>query len=177
MLGKRPDTYNLMGGTMAFPSTYVLPTAKMNSLVMRDVENRVLQANIMSMLSELGVIAMVRDDLIVVPNVGGVHGNNSVTIVLDLVEFDGKGILLVQAFLGEETRGVEMQALALAGLLTAQTMFGGLQLREPDHGPKQLWLVVPLMQADLSGQALMDAMKLLADEADHFDDLVERMWK
>lgn len=177
MLGKRPDTYNLMGGTMSLPNNYVLPTAKMNSLVMRDVENRVLQANIMSMLTELGVVAMVRDDLIIVPNVGGVQGNKSVTIVLDLVEFDGKGTLLLQAFLGEERRGAEMQALAFAGLLTSQAMFGGVQVREPDYGPKQIWLVVPLMQADLSGQVLMDAMTLLADEADNFDDLVERMFQ
>ena len=159
---------------MAFPSSYVLPSNKTNSNLV-DVENPEMEANIMVLLRNVGLSPRLVSDLIVLEGIGTI-GNHSATIVLDLVEMDGRGVLLLQAFLGEQPLGSEIPGGVLAGAVSMVVQFGGVQVRTPASGREQLWIVVPMMQQDLTADALLQALTLLADEADFLDDVVQNNW-
>ena len=159
---------------MAFPSAYVLPSNQ-TSINLVDVENAEMESNILTLLRQVGLSPRLSADLIILEGVG-TTGNRSSTIVLDLVEMDGKGVLLLQAFLGEQPYGAELSGTVVAGALTTLIQFGGPQVRTPANGREQVWIVVPLMQRDLTGVALLEAITLLADEADFLDDMVQDTW-
>lgn len=162
---------------MHLPSSYVLPNARRSSLLIEDIENRPLQAQIVELLQIVDLEVQVQDDLILVSAVGGEHGNRSVTIVLDLVEIKGCFTLLIQAFIAEAPPGAKLTASAMAGVIAASAVFGGVQVRQPESGPEQLWLVVPMMASGrMSPDHLVDAINLLADEADFLDDITVQSW-
>ena len=159
---------------MAFPSAYVLPSNQ-TSINLVDVENAEMESNILTLLRQAGLSPRLASDLIILEGVG-TTGNKSSTIVLDLVEMDGKGVLLLQAFLGEQPYGAELSGAVVAGALTKLIQFGGPQVRTPANGREQVWIVVPMMQRDLTGDALLEAITLLADESDFLDDMVQDTW-
>lgn len=162
---------------MAFPSRYVLPSGDLSPLDIADVTNKGLERELINLLSRMGLDPNYHDDLIVLTDVGVGEGDNSVTIVLDLVELNGKGVLLLQAFIAEAPPYADVGAMTVTGALSQQTLFGGVQVRTPQGSPEQVWLVVPIMQADLAEAPLQQALTLLAAEADFLDDLIARTWK
>ncbi|MBX7133663.1 MAG: hypothetical protein K1X67_13395 [Fimbriimonadaceae bacterium] len=160
---------------MAFPSSYVLPSNE-TSIKLVDVENHEMEANIMVLLRNVGLTPRLVSDLVVLEGIG-TTGNRSATIILDLVEMDGRGVLLLQAFLGEQPLGSEIPGGVVAGAVSMMVQFGGVQVRRPASGREQVWIVVPMMQQDLTGDALLQALTLLADESDFLDDVVQNTWK
>lgn len=160
---------------MAFPSSYALPSNG-TSINLVDVENPEMEANIMVLLRNVGLSPRLISDLIVLEGIG-TTGNRSATIVLDLVEMDGRGVLLLQAFLGEQPIGSEIPGSVVAGAVARLVQFGGVQVRTPANERDQVWIVVPMIQQYLTEEALLQALTLLADESDFLDDIIQETWR